>query len=229
MGRQVNSCSGYPYKFDENDLPDELGRTAPKYTQKSLMVCGRSMYAAVCYSWTDKNQVFGIQNSAQMQKSLGVDTSPLGMLKNYQWAGGIPSTVSASVGLIVAIPAILNGVMAMNSSEGGVKATGGLAVGFTICGFCGAFICACVVWGFAAGTRVAQYWFAIFDIESEGDECAPTSACYKSIQEQASLAGTISYYFATLSFMNGFLLLFCLLQAIFALVVCCAYKKKNEA
>jgi hypothetical protein len=215
-----NSCGGYPWDFDQ---PPQ--NNAPTYQgNKNLIVCGRPMYAAVCYNWGDQYQLTG---DTGVQQST-IDTTPLGLLKNYKYGGGIPSTVAASLALVVAIPAIINGLMAMQGNEGGVKATGGLAIGFSIIGFCTTVTCliiVCVLYGTA---QLVEYLFAIFDGVTAGDSCPTGSACYKSVQEQASLSTVVSYYFRVLSFMVGFLFAISILQSIFAVVVCCAFKRQGQ-
>jgi len=222
--RSVNSCGGYPFNFDDvNKYGDQLPSTQPSYQgNKDLEICGRPMYAAGCYQWDDTYQITG-ENQAAV---VGIDTSPLGVLKNFKYAGGIPSTIAASLALVVAIPAIINGIMAMNENDGGVKATGGLAIGFTIIGFCSSLICLIIVCVAAGVAEASKYLFAIFDGYKTSDDCPSSSKCYKSVVEQASLSGVISYYFRVLAWMNGFLFAISIIQAIFAVVVCCSMRRR---
>jgi len=229
--RKVSSCPGYPWAYDyytDNAQNKALPTTAPSYDgNKNLLICGRPMYAAVCYAWDDPYQITGITSAA-----VPVDTSPIGLMKNYKWAGGVPSTIGASLALLVSIPSIINGLMAMQSNEGGVKATGGLAIGLSIVGFCSSMTCLIIVCVFAGVSEAMKWMFAIFNAvipDSEfGGTCPINGACYKSVQEQTALSGTVAYYFRVLSFMNGFMFAISILQAIFAVVICCAYKRQGQ-
>jgi hypothetical protein len=215
------SCGGYPWNFD---LVQSTPMAYPS-SDVNLLVCGRPMYAAVCYDWGDQYQLTG---DTGVQQST-IDTTPLGLLRNYKYGGGIPSTIAASLALVVAIPAIINGLMAMQGNEGGVKATGGLAIGFSVIGFCTSTTCLIIVCVLAGTATAIEYLFAIFNGYSATSNCATSSVCYKSVQEQSALSNVIAYYFQVLSFMVGFLCAISIIQAIFAVVVCCAFKRKGQA
>jgi len=210
------TCPGYSYPSFDYTSNTEIPYTG----DKSLLVCGRPMYTSVCFQWgasrTDPNTI---------------DTSPLALLKNWKYGGGIPSTVAASLALIIAIPAMLNGFFAMSSNESGVKGTAGLGIGFSIIGFCTSTTCLIVVCVMAGVSRAIDYIFAIFNgfeaDSTSGGTCPMGGACYDSVLYQQQLSTVVSYYFTVLSFLVGFLFALSLLQTIMSIVVCCAYKRKG--
>jgi len=210
------SCGGYPWDFNAQSA------TEPNYLGNlNLLVCGRPMYAAVCYDWGDS--ATGGVGSNQ------IDTSPLGLLKNWKYGGGVPATIAASFALLVAIPTIINGVMAMINNQGGVNSTSGLSIGFGVMGFCASFVSLIVLAVLAGTSSIVEVLFAIFNGFQGGQDsnCPVDGACFESIKAQESLSGVVRYYFNVLTWMTGFTFALSLLQVIFAIVVCVSYKKKN--